>query len=151
MNYSTEISIDLPRAEVLKKLTSVDNLKHWQAGFISAEHLSGELGQFGAKMKLQYKFGSRSMEMIETITKKDLPFNIHYSYSTSRMHNVQRNIFQENARGITKWISINEFIPTSFKMRFFLWLMPKTFKKQSLKYMTDFKNFAEQNISLANA
>lgn len=70
MNYSTEISIDLPRAEVLKKLTSVDNLKHWQAGFISAEHLSGELGQFGAKMKLQYKFGSRSMEMIETITKK---------------------------------------------------------------------------------
>ncbi|MGF1557399.1 SRPBCC family protein [Paucihalobacter sp.] len=151
MNYSTEILIDLPRAEVLKMLTSVDNLKHWQTGFISAEHLSGELGKFGAKMKLQYKFGSRTMVMLETITKKDLPFEIHYSYSTVGMHNVQRNIFQENARGVTKWISKNEFIPTSFKMRFFLWLMPNIFKKQSLKYMIDFKNFAEQNISLANA
>lgn len=151
MNYSTEILIDLPRAEVLKKLTSVDNLKHWQAGFVSAEHISGELGKFGAKLKLQYKFGTRTMVMIETITKKDMPFEIHYSYSTVGMHNVQRNIFQENAHGMTKWISKNEFIPTSFKMRLFLWLMPRTFKKQSLKYMTDFKNFAENNRSLAHA
>lgn len=151
MNYTTEIAIDLPRAEVLKMLTNVDHLKHWQAGFVSAEHLSGELGAFGAKMKFQYKFGSRTMVMTETITKKDLPFEIHYSYSMRGMHNVQRNIFQENAHGVTKWISKNEFIPTSFKMRLFLWLMPNIFKKQSLKYMSDFKNFAENNSTLAHA
>lgn len=151
MNYSIEILINLPRVEVLKKLTNVDNFKHWQSDFVSAEYLSGEIGEFGAKMKLQYNFGRRTMVMIETITKQDLPFEIHYSYSASGMYNVQQNMFKENTRGETIWISKNEFVPTSFKMRLFLWLMPKTFKNQSLKYMNDFKNFAENNISLSHA
>lgn len=151
MKYNTEISIDLPRAEVLNKLTSLENLKHWQRGFVSAEHISGDIGKFGSKLKLVYQFGNRKMVLIETITKRNLPRELHYSYATNGMYNLQYNFFEENINGITKWISKNEFIPTSLKMRLFLWMMPKTFKKQSLKYMTDFKNFAEQNISVANA
>jgi len=41
MKYSTEITLDLPREEVIRKLDNVDNMKHWQRGFISAEHLEG--------------------------------------------------------------------------------------------------------------
>ena len=151
MNFIAEIEIDLPRSQVLHKLINMDNYQHWQEGFLSAEHISGDIGQFGAKMKLIYKFGRKKKIWIETITKRDLPFQIHANYSNNGLINFQRNYFNENSEGITKWISKNEFIPTNFKMRLITIFMPGVFKKQILKQMKNFKNFAESNQSILNA
>ena len=57
MKYTTEIKVNVPLDEFIKKMDNVDNMKHWQRGLVSAEHISGDLGQLGAKMKLNYKFG----------------------------------------------------------------------------------------------
>lgn len=148
MNFITEIEIDLPRAEVLHKLTNTDNYRFWHDGFHSAEHISGEIGQFGAKMKLIYRFGDKQKIWIETITKRDLPFQMHANYSNDGLINFQRNYFNENSEGVTKWISKNEFIPTNLKMRLITIFMPGIFKKQILKQMKKFKKFAEENPSL---
>ncbi|MCB0463060.1 MAG: SRPBCC family protein [Flavobacteriaceae bacterium] len=151
MKYNVEITIDLPRDEVIKKMDSIENMKHWQRGLTSAEHISGTPGVIGAKMQLNYKFGKREMQLTETITKRELPREFHANYDTKGMHNIQQNFFEETPDGKTKWISKSEFIPTNFMMRIMVALMPGAFKKQSKKYMEDFKNFAENGTSVANA
>ncbi len=151
MKYTTEIIIEKPLVEVAKKMDSAENMKHWQEGLISAEHISGTPGEFGAKMKLNYDFGKRKMELIETITKQDFPNEFHATYTTKGVRNIQQNYFEGTPEGHTKWISKNEFQPTNFMMNAMLFLMPGAFKKQTKKYMTNFKNFAEKGTSVSNA
>ena len=151
MKYTTEIVIEKPLQEVAKKMNSAENMKHWQEGLISAEHISGTPGEFGAKMKLKYQLGKRKMELIETITKQDFPNEFHATYTTKGVRNIQQNYFETTPEGHTKWISKNEFQPTTFMMNAMLFLMPRAFKKQTKKYMDNFKNFAEKGISVSDA
>lgn len=149
MKYTIETIIELPRNEVVKKMDNTDNMKHWQRGLISAEHISGTPGEVGAKMKLSYKMGKRELEMIETVSKRNFPEEFHGTYDAKGMHNIQQNYFEETPEGHTKWISKSEFLPTSFILRIMTLLMPGAFKKQTKAYMNDFKNFAEKGISVA--
>jgi len=151
MKYACEIVIDKPVDEVISKLDSPKNFKHWQAGLVATEHLSGNPGELGAKMKLIYRFGKREMEMTETILKRDFPEEFHVSYTTNGMRNIQKNFFKTTKEGFTKWVTESEFQPTSFRMRALLFLMPNAFKKQSFKYMSDFKKFIETGKSVSNA
>jgi uncharacterized membrane protein len=151
MKYSTEITLNLPRAEVIRKLDNIDNMKHWQRGLVSAEHLEGIPGKIGAKMKLKYELGKRKMELIETITKSDFPHEFHANYDTKGVRNIQENYFEELPDGKTKWRSDVEFHFTGFMMKMMGFLMPGTFKKQSMKYLQDFKAFVEHGESVANA
>ncbi len=151
MKYTTEVLIDLPRAEVINKLDNIDNIKHWQRGLTSVEHISGTPGEVGAKMKLNYKFGKREMELVETILKRQFPAEFHATYDAKGMHNLQENFFEETNEGQTKWISKSEFNASSFMLKAMMFLMPGAFKKQSKKYMMDFKNFAETGTSVADS
>jgi UDP-N-acetylenolpyruvoylglucosamine reductase len=151
MQYKTEILIKKPIAEVIKKMNSTENMKHWQEGLVSTEHISGTPGEFGAKMKLNYNFGKRKMEITETITKLDFPDEFHATYTTKGVRNIQKNYFESTKDGYTKWVAKNEFQPTTLVMSAMLFLMPRAFKKQTKTYMTNFKNFVEQGTSIANA
>ena len=150
MTYTTKIIVEVPLEAFVKKMDNPENMKHWQRGLISFEHISGTPGEFGAKMKLNFKMGKRHMELIETITKRNLPHEFHASYSTKGVDNIQENYFEETSEGHTKWISKSEFIPLGFMMKLLTVFMKGTFKKQSLQYMKDFKNFAEKGISVNN-
>ncbi len=149
MKYSVEVTYEKPRDEVVKKMDNVDNMKHWQKGLVSSEHIFGTPGQVGAKMKLNYKMGKREMTLVETITKNNFPEEFHATYSTKGMHNIQGNYFEETPKGHTKWVSNCEFQPSGFMMKAMAFLMPGAFKKQSKKYMIDFKNFVEKGTSVA--
>ncbi len=151
MKYTSEITVKIPLEEFIKKLDNHDNMKHWQRGLTSYEHLSGSPGKVGAKMQLNYKFGKRNMSLIETIVDIKLPHKMFLNYDAPGMHNIQQNTFEETKEGYTKWTSKSEFIATNFKMRMLTLLMPNTFKKQSMKYLIDFKNFAENNITVLDA
>jgi hypothetical protein len=151
MKYRTEILIEKPLEEVIKKMDSSDNMKHWQDDLISTEHISGTPGEFGARMKLNYSFGKRNIELIETITKQNLPHEFHATYNTKGIRNIQQNYFESTKEGHTKWIAENKFEPTTFKMNAMLVLMPGAFKKQTKSYMVNFKKFVEQRISKTNA
>jgi hypothetical protein len=151
MKYSTEIIINKSLAEVIKKMNSTENMLHWQEGLVSTEHLSGTPGEFGAKMKLNYDFGNRKMELVETITKSNFPNEFHATYNTKGIHNIQQNYFEIISDGQTKWISKNEFQPTTFAMYAMLFFMPRTFRNQTKKFMNNFKNFVEKGKSVSNA
>ncbi|RKE92179.1 SRPBCC family protein [Ichthyenterobacterium magnum] len=151
MKYTSEIIVKVPLDEFVKKMNNAENMKHWQRGLIATEHISGTPGEFGAKMKLNYQLGKRKMELIETVTKSNFPDEFHAIYSTKGMHNAQVNFFTQTPEGYTKWTSKAEFTPLNFSMKVMTFLMPRAFKKQTLKYMHDFKNFAEKGTSVANA
>lgn len=151
MKYTSEINIKLPLKEVIRKLDNHDNLKFWQRGLMSFEHLSGEPGTTGAKMQLNYQFGKREFSLTETIDHINFPKEIYLNYDTKGMHNIQKNYFETTPEGYTKWVSKNEFIPTNFMMRMMTLIMPGAFKKQSMKYLIDFKNFAERGITVSDA
>lgn len=151
MKFTTEIIIDMPLMECIKKFYNAENMKHWQRGLVSIEHVSGVPGMVGSKMKLVYKIGKSTMEMIETVSHSRLPNEFHGTYSVKGIDNLQENYFVETENGSTKWTSISDFLPLNFNTRAMLWLMPKAFKKQSIRYMLDFKNFAEKGTSVSHA
>ena len=149
MKYSTEIIIDLPREEVIRKLDNVDNMKHWQRGLVNYKVLQGVPGKEGTTMELEYQMGKRNVVLIETITKNVFPAEFHANYDTKGVHNVQKNFFQEMEGNKTKWVSESEFEFKGFGMKMMAFLMPGAFKKQSLKYLKDFKDFAENGTSVS--
>ncbi|WP_104736298.1 SRPBCC family protein [Hanstruepera ponticola] len=149
MKYTTEIIVNVPLKEFIKKLDNPENMKHWQRGLIDYDHISGTPGEIGSKMRLIYKMGKREMELIETITFQDFPHAFHVTYDTKGMHNLQENFFEEIDENRTKWTSKSEFLPTNFMLRMMTLIMPSAFKKQSKKYLEDFKNFAEKGVSVA--
>ena len=73
MKYSNEVEINLPVQKVIELFDNPANMSKWQPGFISFEPISGTPGQPGAKSKLKYIMGKREVEMIETITVRNLP------------------------------------------------------------------------------
>lgn len=93
LEYDTSIVIDLPRDKVIELFDNPDNLPKWQKGLLSFEPLSGEPGQVGAKSKLVFLMGSRRMEMVGTITRRDLPDVFDGTYDVEGVHNLVQNRF----------------------------------------------------------
>lgn len=143
MKYTLDIEIDLPRAKVVELFDNPDNLKKWQPDLVSFEHLSGDPGQVGAKSKLLHKMGKREVEMIETVTSRNLPDEFSGTYEAKGVWNLVENRFVEVDENKTKWILDTEFKCSGF-MRIMALLMPGMFKKQSFKFMQQFKEFAER-------
>lgn len=150
MKYTTEITVDIPRDEFIKKLDNADNMKHWQSGLVGYQELSGIPGQEGSKMEMRYKMGKRDMVLVETILKSNFPYEFHATYDAKGVHNIQKNYFKDIDGHTTKWISESEFQFSGFMMKAMGFLMPGAFKKQSKKYMEDFKAFAEKGVSVAD-
>jgi hypothetical protein len=143
MKYSNEVEINKPIQRVIELFDNPANMPKWQPGFISMEPVSGTPGQPGAKSKLKYKMGKRDVEMIETITLRNLPHEFHGTYEAKGVYNVQKNFFKPLGDNKTKWVSESEF-KLSGMMKLIGWLMPGIFKKQSQKYLDLFKSFAEK-------
>lgn len=144
MKYTLTIDIDQPRKKVIELFDKPDNLKHWQPGLISFEHLSGEPGTVGAKSRILYKMGKRETEMTETIIEYNLPEKMLSTYEANGVLNIQENYFEEINENQTRWISVCEFQFNNFAMKLMGWIMPGAFKKQSYKFMKHFKEFAEK-------
>ena len=140
MKYSCEVIIDKPIAEVIEKFDRSD-MSTWQPGFVSMELISGQEKAEGSKYVLKYKMKKREMELTETIVKFDLPREFTAIYESGKVWNENQNLFSE-VDGKTKYISNNEFRLGGF-MKFFGWIMPGMFKKQTLSYMNNFKRWVE--------
>lgn len=142
MKYSNEIVINLPRKSVLELFESVENLYKWQENLLSFEHVSGISGEVGAKSRLRYKDGNREYSLIETITVKNLPEEFSGTYETKNVWNEVKNYFMEIGDNSTKWTSECEFRFSGI-MKFLSILFSNAFKNESMKFLVNFKKFAE--------
>lgn len=144
MKYTQEIIINKPIKEVVALFDNPNNLYEWMEGLQKFEHLSGTPGEPGAKSKLLFKMGNREIEMIETITVRDLPTEFSGTYEANGVFNIQKNKFISIADNQTKHVTENEFQFKGVMMKLMGFLMPGAFKKQSYKYLKAFKTFAEK-------
>lgn len=144
MKFTLETEINLPVAKVVELFDDPENLKHWQPGLISFEHISGTPGQPGAKSRLKYKMGKREIEMIETITVRNLPDEFSGTYEANGVFNIVKNFFRPVTDNKTRYINENEFQFKGF-MKIIGFLMPGAFRKESEKYLNQFKEFAEKH------
>lgn len=142
MKYTTDIEIEKPIEKVIELFDNPDNMSKWMDGLQSFEHLSGTPSQPGAKSKLKFKMGKREVEMIETITVRNLPDEFSSTYEAKGVFNIVKNRFEKLSDTKTKYITDNEFQFKGF-MKLIAFFMPGAFQKQSYKYLELFKSFAE--------
>jgi hypothetical protein len=143
MKYTVEIEINLPRDQVIALFDSEENLALWQPTLVSTKHLSGEKGQVGAKTEMVYQMGKRQCEMVETITVKNLPHEFSGTYEAKGVWNEVKNYMEEVDENTTKWRAESEFKFSNIMMKIMGWLFPNLFKKESMKFLRNFKQFAE--------
>lgn len=141
MKYSVHVDIKRPRAEVVEIFDNPDHLAKWQPDLIELEPLAGIPGQPDSQLRLVYRLGKRELEMIETVTERNLPERIAMRFETAGMTNKMVNRF-EDLGDSTRWYADNEFIGTGW-LKLMTWLLPGAFRKESLKTMRRFKNFVE--------
>jgi len=151
MKFSCYVDIDVQRDRLVELFDNPENLKHWQDGFISFEHLNGHPGHPGSQSKMIYKIGKRGMELIETIKVYNLPEEFTALYEFKEGANTMTVSFEDLGYGKTRYHSEVEYIQmNSFMMKMMSVLMPGMFKKQVKKWMDQFKAFAENGDSIVN-
>ena len=146
MIYKNQVEIELPIMSVVELFDNHDNLKKWQPGLMRIENIDGEPGQVGTRSRLFFKMGKREIEMIETVTKRDLPYEYFCTYRTKGVYNVVKNKFYPLSQFRTRFETENEFRFSGW-MKLLGILMPGSFKRQTQKSLNDFKKFAESEYS----
>ena len=141
MKYSVHVDIQKPLDEVIRLFDDPDNLPKWQPDLIEMEPVAGIPGQPGGQMRLVYRMGKREFEMIETVLERDLPKRLSMRFDTQGMRNIMVNHF-EAIEGGTRWHADNDFVGQGW-LKLMTWFMPGAFRKESLKTMRRFKEFAE--------
>jgi len=144
MKYDIEIDIQVPRPRVVALFDDSENLKEWQPGLVSFEPISGPPGEVGSQSRLRYKMGKREIEMVETVTRRDLPDVFAGTYEAKGVHNEVTNHFIAVDDTTTRWRLVTEFTFTTLPMKIMGSLLPSAFKKQSVQFMEQFKAFAEK-------
>jgi len=143
MKYTVELEIEKPIDELVRLYDNPDNLYSWMEGLKSIDPIAGDPGQPGAQSRMVFESGKRTIEMTETIKERNLPEVFGATYETNGVLNIQNNHFVSLGPDKTKYISENEFRFTGL-MKFLSPLMKEAFKKQTLKYLKQFKAFAER-------
>jgi hypothetical protein len=123
------------------------------AGPTLHEPLAGEHGKVGTRSRVVMEMGKQTFEATETITRREpadlenIPMGTTVRFEreivAKGMWNAARERLTEAGPGKTLWVSENEYRFSGLLMRLVGFLMPGTFRKQSLGHMQDFKAFAE--------
>lgn len=143
MKYAHSMIIDVPLDKLVDLWQDEDNLKHWQDNFESIELLEGKKNTEGAVSFIKLG-GSRPMELKETIQSINLPHEKRALYQHIHMDNTHITKFKAISDSQTEYSVEGEYIKFhSFMPRMMALLFPDMFRKQSKKWMDQFKAFAE--------
>ena len=144
MKYTTEVIINLPRTRVIELFDSTENMYKWQKGLKSFKIISGEPGEEGCRSEMVYEGRKGDLEMIETITKRNLPDEFHGIYEARGVYNEMYNYFSETDSGNTVWQTVSVFRFRGL-MTLMSPFMKAAFTNNTLLNMERFKSFAEKS------
>ncbi len=143
MKYTLTNTINKPLEEVIEKFKDPEGVKHWMEGLQKIVHLSGTPGELGAKSDFYFLHKNKEMKISETILEQNLPNQIKFAYQSPMGYNEVEMIFEKHNDNSVKQTN-NSFFELKGFMKVMSFLMKGMFRKQSLKYMTAFKNYVEQ-------
>ena len=148
MNFTCSVTINAPLDDVMKLHSNPEYYSKWQDGFISYNTFSGTTGELGAKSRIVLSGPGGEMELIETILENNLPLKSVALVEHVHMINTMTNSFESIPENRTKWnstIEYTKFIGIMPKLMAFF--MPGLFRKQTQKWLDQFKTFVENEVS----
>jgi carbon monoxide dehydrogenase subunit G len=161
MKYTVSIEIAVPREQVAQLLADPAHIPKWLRGLVLHEPLNGMHGQVGTESRVVMQMGRQTMELTETITRRDpadlreIPRDsvVHFDREivAEGMWSAARERLTEAGPRTTLWESENEYRFSSLPMRLVAPFMRGAFRKQSHVHMQDFKAFAEHGTDVREA
>ena len=136
------VTIQRPADKVWELFMDPDNLQYWLTGFVSAEHLSGNIGETGSVSKLKFMERGKLMEVTETVlmAKPNQQYACIMKHETFEAETDVRFIsFGQR----TEMIQTVQFSPKGFFMKLFMPIIKGALKKRMASELLSFKNFAE--------
>ncbi|MCE3227447.1 MAG: hypothetical protein K0S32_1998 [Bacteroidetes bacterium] len=144
MKYTLSNTINKPLDEVVRKFKDPEAVKYWMEGLQKIERVSGTPGEVGAITNFYFLHRNKEMKISETILEQNLPRQIKFRYDSGMGgYNEVEMIFEKINDTSTKQTSNNYFALKGF-MKVMGFLFGGMFKKQTLKLMNGFKNYAEK-------
>lgn len=114
LQFTTEVVLERPIAEVWRAFDSTENMKRWQPTLESFDHVSGEPGQPGAVSRLTYLEGKRTVVLTETVRERREPEYFAGSYDSGMAFNRIANRFAAIDGNRTQWRMECEFVFRGF-------------------------------------
>jgi len=146
VRYNSEVTIEAKRAQVIELFDNVDHMYTWQPGLKSHRLIEGEPGSEGCRTELVYEARDGDLTMTETVTKRNLPGELHFVYHSRGVTNEVFNYFSETDHRKTRWQAIHVFRFRGL-MAVAAPLMKSAFRKNTFLNMERFKAFAENSTS----
>ncbi len=143
MKYTVSNTINKPLEEVIAHFRDPECLPKWMEGLQKIEHTSGTPGQVGAKSDLHFLHKGKEMILHETILEENLPKQIKFSYVSPMGYNEVEMQFEKLSDNSVRQIN-NSCFELKGMMKIMGFFMKGFFKKQSMKYLTAFKNYVEK-------
>jgi hypothetical protein len=143
MKYTLSNTINKPLDEVVTKFKDPEGVKHWMEGLQKIEHISGTQGEVGAKSDFYFTHRNKQMKISETILEQNFPNQIKFAYRSPMGYNEVEVVFEKISDNSVRQTTNNYFEMKGF-MKIMGLLLKGMFKKQSLKYMTAFKQYVEK-------
>ena len=144
MEYTQSIVVQVPRERFIELFDNSANMSQWMDGLLTFEPQTGVPGEDGSTSRMTFKHGRGTMEMVETILRRQMPDHFDATYDAKGVHNVCNNQFIDVDGTSTKWVAHNIFEMRGF-MKIIGLLFGASFRKESYKTMEAFKTFAEAN------
>ena len=143
MKYTLSNTINKPLDEVAAKMGDPESVKHWMEGLQKIEDISGTPGEVGARRNHHFLYKKKMMVITETLLENNLPNQIKFAYDSPMGGNVVEMIFEPLSDHEVRQTT-NTTMELKGAMKLMGVLFKGMFKKQSMKYMNDFKRFVEK-------
>lgn len=120
-----------------------DAALQWMEGLQKIERLSKNPYEVGAKSKFHFLHKNKKMVINETILEQNMPHQIKFGFTSTMGYNEVEMVFEQLNETSTKQIN-NSYFALRGIMKLIGPLMKSMFKKQSMKYLNAFKEYAEE-------
>lgn len=148
MNFTCSVRVDVPRDFATDLFSQKVLQQHWQPDFRSVESVDGTPGQPGTKTVMKYESGKHRFDLIETVRVNELPARFMAEYETpGTCWNTMASTFTSLGESKTLWEAEIDYKFHGFMIRVMALLMPRLFRKETQKYLDNFKVFAEEQFS----
>lgn len=136
------VTINAPVEKVWGIFMNQDYLKHWLPGFVSIEHLDGQIGKKGSTSKMKFIERGKELEIIEKV----LLVNPMQQYSFVLQHeglNTLTDMRFISIGEVTEIIQAVQFSPKGIFMKLIMPLMKGVMKKRMTNDLKKLKEFIE--------
>jgi len=144
MKYSVSNTISKPIQEVIEAFSHQENRLIWMKGLTSFEELDDAPLSIGAKSRLTFIMGKRTLIMTQIVLDNQLPESLKLVSKSRDVNNMITHKFRAVGENKTYHETAHIFEFKNWGMKLLSPLMKKAFIQQSQTYLDDFKTFIEK-------